>query len=45
VYCTAGLDPYALDFPVCTTAAAAGRNERMQLMQTIARRVPESWCR
>jgi len=34
---TSGLDPYALDFPVCSTAAAAGRHERYTLLKTTNR--------
>jgi len=30
---TAGMDPYALDFPVCATTQAAGRHERHTLLQ------------
>jgi len=34
---TAGLDPYALDFPVCTTTQAAGRHERHTLLKAIGK--------
>jgi len=35
---TSGMDPYALDFPVCTdTAAAAGRHERHTLLKAVGR--------
>lgn len=34
---TAGMDPYALDFPVCETNHKAGRRERHTLLKTIGR--------
>jgi len=34
---TAGMDPYALDFPVCTTDAMAGRHERHTLLKAIGK--------
>jgi len=34
---TSGLDPYALDFPVCASSKAAGRHERHTLLKTIQR--------
>jgi len=34
---TAGLDPYALDFPVCTTTKMAGRYERHTLLKAIGK--------
>lgn len=34
---TAGLDPYALDFPVCTTDAATGRHERFAMQKNVLR--------
>ena len=35
---TAGMDPYALDFPVCTdSAASAGRHERHTLAKAMGK--------
>jgi len=34
---TSGLDPYALDFPVCTSSKAAGRYERHTLLRAMGR--------
>lgn len=34
---TSGLDPYALDFPVCSTDLATGRRERHQLVSYLKR--------
>eukprot|EP00656_Telonema_subtile_P038799 TRINITY_DN43975_c0_g1_i1.p1 TRINITY_DN43975_c0_g1~~TRINITY_DN43975_c0_g1_i1.p1 ORF type:complete len:500 (-),score=135.66 TRINITY_DN43975_c0_g1_i1:173-1672(-) len=34
---TAGMDPYALDFPVCTTEKAAGRHERHTIMKAMGK--------
>jgi len=34
---TADMDPYALDFPVCTTKSAAGRHERHTILKAMNR--------
>jgi hypothetical protein len=34
---TAGLDPYALDFPVCDTTKAVGRHERHTILKAMGR--------
>lgn len=34
---TSGLDPYALDFPVCTTEKMAGRHERHTLLRAMGK--------
>merc|ERR1719247_2827788 len=34
---TAGLDPYALDFPTCSTSQAVGRHERHTLLKAMGR--------
>lgn len=34
---TAGLDPYALDFPVCSTEKMAGRHERHTLLRAMGK--------
>jgi len=34
---TAGMDPYALDFPVCTTKNAAGRHERHTILKAMGK--------
>ena len=42
---TSGMDPYAIDFPVCTTASATGRHERHTILKAmrVGNYFPESY--